>query len=137
MIADCGLSKSLINQTSGSVIREIHGYIEPQCYKNPGYKRNKKSDIYSLGVLFWEISSGRIPFLNNEPHNIWFKICNGLRETPADDTPSKYQQLYQKCWDTDPDSRPDINNVRETLIQLKSRFDTVECEIQEGNNQYV
>src|SRR5436190_3170523 len=114
MIADLGLSKQLGEINSNSKPLGMLAYLEPQCYKNSNYKRNEKSDIYSLGVLFWEISSGRIPFLNNEPHNIWLKICNGLRETPVDDTPLKYRQLYQKCWDTDPDSRPDINKVCET-----------------------
>lgn len=33
------------------------GYIDPQILKNANYKRNTKSDIYSVGVLLWEISS--------------------------------------------------------------------------------
>ncbi|PKY55929.1 hypothetical protein RhiirA4_475788 [Rhizophagus irregularis] len=58
-------------------------YIEPQR----NYKRDKKSDIYSLGVLFWEITSGRPPF---------FK-----KEEPIEGTLLEYSQLYQKCWDRD------------------------------------
>src|ERR1051325_2070207 len=105
MIADFGICKNLEEQTSNSSVRGIHAYIEPQC-KDPSYKRNEKSDIYSLGVLFWEISRGRIPFHDFEPLSIWLKICNGIRETPVDNMTSKYQQLYKKCWDIDPDSRP-------------------------------
>ena len=101
MITDFGLSKNLAEQASYSEIRGIYGYIEPQCYKNPRYKRNKKSDIYSLGVLFWEISSGRVPFSDDDQISIAIHIRDGLRETPVENTPLAYRQLYQKCWNGD------------------------------------
>ena len=127
MIADFGLCKNLEEQTSNSSVCGLCAYIEPQC-KNSSYKRNEKSDIYSLGVVLWEISSGRIPFHNLDKHDIWYRVCNGLRETPVNNTPSEYQKLYQECWDEDPDLRPDINRVYNTLIRLQ--FDVDEHEIQ-------
>jgi len=118
MITDFGLSKNLAEQAPYSEIRGIHGYIEPQCYKNRRYKRNKKSDIYSLGVLIWEISSGRVPFSDDDQISIAIHIRDGLRETPVENTPLVYQQLYQECWSEEPDLRPEINKVYETLTQL-------------------
>ncbi|CAG8494307.1 35751_t:CDS:2 [Gigaspora margarita] len=39
-------------------------HIDPQHLQNlETYKLNKSSDIYSIGVLLWEISSGVIPFI--------------------------------------------------------------------------
>ncbi|RIB03930.1 kinase-like domain-containing protein, partial [Gigaspora rosea] len=65
IITDFGLSKSLYN-SSKSVTSKVYGiweYADPQYLKSPfTYKRNKFSDIYSLGVLFWELSSGVPPF---------------------------------------------------------------------------
>ena len=45
-------------------------YIDPKSFNNQNntcnnsenYKLNKKSDVYSVGVLMWQISSGRRPF---------------------------------------------------------------------------
>ncbi|RGB21309.1 kinase-like domain-containing protein, partial [Rhizophagus diaphanus] len=87
---------------------EIIGYIDPQCYKNINYKREKKSDIYSLGVLLWEITSGHPPFYNIPQKED--SLCDdighkNLREKPIDGTPLEYQQLYEKCWDGDPGKR--------------------------------
>src|SRR5256885_14958906 len=97
----------------------MHGYMEPQCFKNPKYKRDKKSDIYSLGVLFWEISRGRPPFFNIDPFFIGQRIRDGKRETPVENTPLEYQQLYQKYWNEEPDLRLNIEEVHKTLTELK------------------
>src|SRR6266498_1988600 len=43
---------------------------------------------------------------------------HNLREKPIKITPLEYQQLYQKCWDHDPEKRPDINQVYEMLSQF-------------------
>jgi serine/threonine protein kinase len=99
-----------------------YGYVEPQCFKNPGYKRDKQSDVYSLGVLLWEISSGRPPFYDTEKMVIALQVRDGKREPPVEKTPLEYQRLYQKCWDELPASRPDIDKVYETLTKLKSLF---------------
>ena len=58
---------------------------------------NKKSDIYSIGVLFWEISSGRPPFYNEgKPYDIGLaiEILQGFRETPVIGTPDDYVKIY-------------------------------------------
>ena len=68
--------------------------------------------------MFWEISSGRVPFSDAYQFSIGTHIRDGLRKTPAENTPLAYQQLYQECWDGKPESRPDIEKVHEILSQL-------------------
>src|SRR5436189_1753052 len=119
MIADLGLSKQL-DENSNSMQLGMAIYIDPQCFIKNDYKRNKKSDIYSLGVLFWEISSGKPPFLKTEKYKIIVDIAKGAREIPIKNTPEKYQQLYENCWKEDPDQRPDINEVHKALNQLNN-----------------
>ena len=118
MLADFGLSKYLAEIKSNSIILGMPAYIEPQCFINNNYKRNKKSDIYSLGVLFWEISSGKPPFHGITEYKIVVDIVKGIRETPVNNTPFKYQQLYEKCWKEEPNQRPDIDEIHRILIQL-------------------
>src|SRR5437764_664303 len=116
MIADFGLSKQL-DEDSNSAFLEKIAYIEPQCFIKNGYKLNEKSDIYSLGVLFWEISSGKPPFLKIK-HKMIVDIAGGAREIPIKNTPEKYQQLYENCWKEDPDQRPNVDEVHKALNQL-------------------
>ena len=115
MIADLGLSKQLAAgalETSNSIKSlGMMTYIEPKCIKDSNYPRNKESDIYGLGVLLWEITSGKPPFLDQCDISLAFKIIDGVREKPINHTPQAYVDLYEECWDGDPSLRPKIVNV--------------------------
>src|SRR5215204_6089169 len=75
-------------------------YLDPQHLKNPKkFMRDKIiSDIYSLGVLLWEISSQRPPFENyvDEPCRLSYLIVyEDLREDPIKNTPQFYENIYK------------------------------------------
>ncbi|PKY26621.1 kinase-like protein [Rhizophagus irregularis] len=122
MIADFGLSKHLTEIKSNSILLGMPAYIDPQCYIKNNYKRNKKSDIYSLGVLLWEISSGTPPFSKIPVLRINLEIIRGKREVSIEDTPIKYKELYETCWNGEPNQRPDIDEVYMVLVQLNSQL---------------
>ncbi len=74
-------------------------YIDPHNFKKePDNNRpDKKSDVYSVGVLLWEISSGRKPFESCDDFQkltLMTEILNGKRETPIDGTPTDYVDIY-------------------------------------------
>src|SRR4051812_32882624 len=95
-LADFGLSKRI--EVSSNIQSKLFGvvpYVDPKsfCRVQP-YSLNKKSDVYSIGVLLWEISSGHPPF-NNESYNIGLVmgILNGYREKPITNTPEDYVKI--------------------------------------------
>ncbi|CAB5383795.1 unnamed protein product [Rhizophagus irregularis] len=113
-------------------------YVEPQYLHNSSYKRDMESDIYSLGVLLWEISSGRPPFSECIQKvfgltQVKNKLLNGEKEEPVANTPSEYLQLYQKCWQDEPNSRPEINQVYEILSQIKLQSGIDNIRVTNGN----
>src|SRR5687768_16593795 len=105
-LADFGLSKDLDNSSISLTPNNfgMYAFIEPKCILLNGYHRDEKSDIFSLGVLFWEISKGRPPFDSFSVYSIPAKIMAGERELPVKGTPSAYIELYQKCWDEEPNN---------------------------------
>ncbi len=71
-------------------------YIDPKVLHNRNEnKLNKKSDVYSIGVLMWQISSGNQPFADCDSALLTFAIKDGKREEIINGTPTKYSNLYQ------------------------------------------
>jgi serine/threonine protein kinase len=80
-------------------------YIDPKRFNrqnNKAYSLSEKSDVYSVGVLLWEISSGKPPFYNEGEQNgigLVLEISQGLRETPVPNTPKEYETIiYPHYW---------------------------------------
>ncbi|GBC27655.2 kinase-like domain-containing protein [Rhizophagus irregularis DAOM 181602=DAOM 197198] len=111
-LADFGLSKR-IKETSNSQTKVLGmvPYIDPKVLMD-NLKLNEKSDVYSIGVLLWEISSGYPPFHEqNYDLSLMYKISQGRREEIISDTPSGYSDLYTECWNDEPNKRPSIHEV--------------------------
>ncbi|GBC05765.1 hypothetical protein RclHR1_06410002 [Rhizophagus clarus] len=129
-LAGLGLSKR-IEEESFNIKSRMITYIDPQIFNKKRdsndriqiFSLNKNSDVYSLGILLWEISSGYLPF-RNKPYNVdlALEILNGLREKPIPNTPENYIKLYTDCWNNEPDNRLCINQVVTKLNAIISDF---------------
>ena len=97
-------------------------YMEPKRILDPKFPYTKFSDIYSFGVLMWEISSGYPPFKDNISnigiHALAIAINNGARETPIPNTPKEYQELYENCWNQIPEERPNISKILDEFTKM-------------------
>src|SRR5436305_12675550 len=96
-LADFGLSKRIEEASkSKTKLFGMVPYVDPKRFDSKqSYSLNKKSDVYSIGVLLWELSSGIPPF-NREDNDIVLvlKILQGERETIVPGTPTEYSNLY-------------------------------------------
>jgi len=66
---------------------------DPKSLNDQNYKLNEKSDVYSIGILMWQISSGYQPIYDE---NIDYNdaILKEKREKIIDGTPIEYSKLY-------------------------------------------
>ena len=111
-ITDFGLSRVLKQAMANSSGEGALAYKDPISFKNTSYQLGKKSDIFSLGVILWEITSGKVPCGGRtEAVDIIAYRLQGFRDSPLSETPGEYINLYSECWHEDPDSRPTCESV--------------------------
>ncbi|RHZ72864.1 hypothetical protein Glove_236g7 [Diversispora epigaea] len=108
-LGDLGLCK-LANETTSSRTYGVLPYIAPEVFdKNLS---TQASDIYSVGIIMWIISTGKKPF-SNRAYNaeLVIDIFNGLRPKINKNTPKCYIELMEKCWHKDPSERPSAEMI--------------------------
>ncbi len=117
VISDLGISKSSIDNDNDEIYGVI-SYMAPEILQGKEY--TMASDIYSFGMIMWELITGRMPFWNqNNDIELLIKICKNFRPPIIKNTPRKYIELMQECWDSDPNKRPTALNIYERLINIK------------------
>ncbi|RHZ89440.1 hypothetical protein Glove_14g34 [Diversispora epigaea] len=112
-LGDLGLCR-LVNEISSSRAYGVLPYIAPEVLDKHQY--TKASDIYSVGIIMWIISTGKIPFGDRRyGSELAVDIFNGLRPKINKDTPQCYVELMEKCWHKDPTKRPNVEMIFDTL----------------------
>jgi serine/threonine protein kinase len=104
-------------------------YIAPEVINGKGY--TFASDIYSIAMLMWEISSGYSPFINykHDDYDLAIDIINGMRPEIASEIPLEYENLIKQCWDADPLKRPDILTLKEQIGKIHLSYQNMPDEL--------
>jgi len=110
-------------------------YIAPEIITGREY--TFASDIYSIAILMWEISSGQPPFINYEDSDILMNIISGIRPKIVSGTPLEYTNLMKQCWDADPLKRPDIETLHDKMEEISIYYQNTineSIQLEENNN---
>jgi len=76
-ICDFGLAKwkrEAATQTRTETRRGTVAYMAPEVFKNASMPRTIKYDVYSFGILLWELLTGNIPFEHGKLV-LLFSVC--------------------------------------------------------------
>lgn len=108
-ITDFGIAKAvnaatIVDNTDG-IVGSVH-YFSPEQARG-GYV-DEKSDIYSLGIVMYEMLTGRVPFDGDNPVNIALMHINGEMVPPSKlvaGVPPALEHIIMKCTDKYPVNR--------------------------------
>ncbi|PKC02492.1 hypothetical protein RhiirA5_425159 [Rhizophagus irregularis] len=116
-ITDMGLCKPADYNASENTKNNIYGvlpYIAPEILREQYY--TEAADIYSFGIIMYEIISGLPPYHNlSHDNNLAIKICEGLRPMFNIKVPQLIVHLIKRCLDTKPLNRPMAKEIRDEL----------------------
>jgi len=124
-LIDFGLSRIIeISSPFSDEVYEMTGgtgslrYMAPEVANSNPY--NYKADVYSFGILVWELLSCKKPFVNLNIDSFFEEIVNGGARPPIDSKwPKKLVALMERCWTADIDKRP---SFQEIIVALDSEI---------------
>src|SRR4051794_22357849 len=109
-ITDLGLCGPVDDESSNKIYG-ITSYIAPEVLCR-NKKNTKETDVYSIGMLMWELFSGHPPFDDQaHDHYLILEISKGLRPPILPNMPKNYVEMMKKCWDDDLSKRPTIREL--------------------------
>ncbi|RIB27412.1 kinase-like domain-containing protein, partial [Gigaspora rosea] len=135
-ITDLGLSIATKSKSDG--VFGILPYIAPEVWDNQQY--TKASDIYSFGMIMWEILNGKsVPFeetskFQSKSQSKIQQICNGLRLPIHENTATCYADLIKKCWNAEPERRPTAKEICNILVEWQNN-ETILSELSESEKK--
>ena len=109
-VGDFGIAKTVSNSTMtafGTTIGSVH-YFSPEQAK--GGITDAKSDIYSLGILMYEMLTGKVPFDADTPVSVALKHMQENAVPPIEvnkDIPQAVSDIVMKAIQKDPSERYD------------------------------
>jgi serine/threonine protein kinase len=122
-ITDFGIARfreSTIDQKSGTIVGTPE-YISPEQVEGKGV--DNRSDIYSLGVILYELTTGRIPFDSDTPLSIAVKHLREQVKDPREYNPQLSENISKiilKCLNKDRDKR--YPSVEKLLIDINEEM---------------
>lgn len=69
------------------------------------------ADVFSFGMLLWELMAGNLPFLGQSFTDMMVAIVEGYRPKLLSYFPKSYSQLLVDCWSQSRDARPSFQEI--------------------------
>jgi len=118
-VADFGLSKvSITGNTLNSKVGSLNWCAPEILLQSMPY--TDKADVYSFGMVLWELLTHEAPFAGMHPLQIVRAIDQAtLPDIPHDCPSAEYAQLIRDCWQKDPNTRPGFDEILIRLEKIK------------------
>ncbi|XP_074281560.1 uncharacterized protein LOC141606363 [Silene latifolia] len=121
-VADFGLSRvkheTYLTTKTGKGTPQ---WMAPEVLQNE--HSNEKSDLYSFGVILWELATQKIPWENLNPMQVIGAVgfMNQRLDIPEDVDPM-WASMIESCWHSEPQSRPTFQELVEKLKDMQKKY---------------
>ena len=122
-VVDFGLAKELKPSDGEPRAEQVHGsplYMAPEQWT--GAETSEATDVWSLGLVLFELLAGRVPYAARRPEQLALMVCDPLEPVPPlpdeIDLPSRLRELVRACLHKDPGQRASTAQVVNTLQGL-------------------
>lgn len=131
-IGDFGLARAVTTTTSTGALIGTVAYLSPELVL--GKPADARSDIYSTGIMLYEMLTGRQPFDGEVPIQVAYQHVNSTVGPPSGLVPGlagEVDELVQWCTASDPEQRPvDGNALLAELRHIRTNLTDPELDLQ-------
>lgn len=115
-VGDFGLSRIKRNTLVSGGVRGTLPWMAPELLNGSSSRVSEKVDVFSFGIVMWEILTGDEPYASMHCGAIIGGIVkNTLRPPIPDGCDSEWRKLMEQCWSADPEVRPSFTEVTNRL----------------------
>ena len=130
-IADFGLARAVSTSTNTGTLVGTVAYLAPELVTGTG--ADERSDVYSAGIMLYEMLTGVQPFTGTVPIQVAFQHVHSTVPAPSEVCPglaADLDELVQWCTAPDPDNRPvdgrallgELRHIRTSLSDAQLDF---------------
>ncbi|XP_042060493.1 uncharacterized protein LOC121804860 [Salvia splendens] len=118
-IGDLGLSKVKQNTLVSGGVRGTLPWMAPELLSGKSNMVTEKIDVYSFGIVMWELLTGDEPYTDMHCASIIGGIVNNtLRPQIPTWCDPEWKLLMESCWGSDPAERPSFSEIAQKLRNM-------------------
>lgn len=111
-VGDFGLSKIKRNTLVSGGVRGTLPWMAPELLNGSSSKVSEKVDVFSFGIVLWEILTGEEPYANMHYGAIIGGIVNNTLRPPIPNyCDPEWNLLMEQCWAPNPSARPSFTEI--------------------------
>lgn len=119
-VGDLGLSKVKQQTFVSGGVRGTLPWMAPELLNGSSSLVSEKVDVFSFGIVMWELLTGEEPYANMHYGAIIGGIVNNtLRPTVPRWCDAAWKALMEKCWAADPGDRPTFLEIARSLRAME------------------
>ncbi|MET3719804.1 serine/threonine-protein kinase [Arthrobacter sp. UYEF21] len=130
-IGDFGLARAVTTSTSTGTLIGTVGYLSPELVL--GKTADARSDIYSVGIMLYEMLTGQQPYGGDVPIQVAYKHVHETVGPPSALVPglaAEMDELVQWCTSNDPENRPvDGHALLQELRHIRTNLTNSELDL--------
>ncbi|KRY10777.1 Mitogen-activated protein kinase kinase kinase 9 [Trichinella patagoniensis] len=125
-IIDLGLAREACRTTRMSMCG-TYAWMAPEVIKSSTF--SKASDVWSYGVLLWELLTGEVPYKGIDALAVAYGVAvNKLTLPIPSSCPEELSRMMEDCWNVEPRRRPTFMQLIVRLERLRENFSLLEQE---------